>query len=225
MTSNEKKQKYEQLISGGEVLESRLHENLIEHLNAEIVLQTVSSREGAVEWLKSSFLSVRIKKNPSYYKLGNIASTLEKICMHELDLLAHHGFLIDGADGLRATEYGAALAKYYLKFQTVVNLIELKPRAGVADLLDCICRAQELAAAVRFSGDKTVLNNMNKTHGLRFPIAGRIKQVSDKVSLLLQFSYGAIPFPDKVYFSNAAKLCNGLAVHQQISQPLFKGNH
>jgi ATP-dependent DNA helicase HFM1/MER3 len=38
------------------VLNPSLHENLVEHLNAEIVLQTINSVPEASEWLKTSFL-------------------------------------------------------------------------------------------------------------------------------------------------------------------------
>lgn len=41
--------------------------HLIEHMNAEIVLHTISDVGIALEWLKSTFLYVRILKNPSNY--------------------------------------------------------------------------------------------------------------------------------------------------------------
>ena len=44
-----------------------LHKNLIEHLNAEIVLNTITDVSIALEWLKSTFLYIRILKNPTYY--------------------------------------------------------------------------------------------------------------------------------------------------------------
>ena len=44
-----------------------LHHHLIEHLNAEIVLNTITDVSIALEWLKSTFLYIRILKNPMYY--------------------------------------------------------------------------------------------------------------------------------------------------------------
>lgn len=49
MTRASTKAKYESLVSGLEHIESSLHENLIEHLNAEVVLY------------------VRVLKNPQHY--------------------------------------------------------------------------------------------------------------------------------------------------------------
>lgn len=42
---------------------------MIEHLNAEIALNTVTDVSVAIVWLKSTFLYVRIKKNPEYYSI------------------------------------------------------------------------------------------------------------------------------------------------------------
>ena len=45
LTRHSSKAKYEALLSGLEAIESSLHGNLIEHLNAEVVLQTITNGE------------------------------------------------------------------------------------------------------------------------------------------------------------------------------------
>jgi hypothetical protein len=45
MTRASTRGKYESLVGGLEQIESSLHENLIEHLNAEVVLQTITNSE------------------------------------------------------------------------------------------------------------------------------------------------------------------------------------
>jgi ATP-dependent DNA helicase HFM1/MER3 len=50
LTNSDKKQKYLKMVTGGRDLESRLHENLIEHLNAEIVLQSINNSDEAISW-------------------------------------------------------------------------------------------------------------------------------------------------------------------------------
>ena len=44
-----------------------LHQHLIEHLNAEIVLGTISDVSVSLEWLRSTFLYIRVNKNPKHY--------------------------------------------------------------------------------------------------------------------------------------------------------------
>lgn len=44
-----------------------LHHNLIEHLNAEVVLHTITDVSIALEWLRSTFFYIRVKQNPRHY--------------------------------------------------------------------------------------------------------------------------------------------------------------
>lgn len=44
-----------------------LHNHLVEHLNAEIVLQTISDVNMALDWIRSTFLYIRALKNPTHY--------------------------------------------------------------------------------------------------------------------------------------------------------------
>ena len=44
-----------------------LHRNLIEHLNAEIVLHTITDVTIALDWLHSTFFYIRVKQNPEHY--------------------------------------------------------------------------------------------------------------------------------------------------------------
>lgn len=62
MTKHSSKGRYETLVHGLEQIESSLHTNLIEHLNAEIVLQTITNSKLIEEtWcLINSFGSTRM---------------------------------------------------------------------------------------------------------------------------------------------------------------------
>lgn len=53
--------RYQSLASGAEVLESQLLESVAEHLNAEIVLRTVTDVSLAIAWLRSTFMHVRVR--------------------------------------------------------------------------------------------------------------------------------------------------------------------
>lgn len=44
-----------------------MKDNLIEHLNAEIALNTVTDIPIALEWLKSTFFYVRVQRSPETY--------------------------------------------------------------------------------------------------------------------------------------------------------------
>ncbi|XP_009638929.1 probable ATP-dependent DNA helicase HFM1, partial [Egretta garzetta] len=67
MTRWSTREKYIQMLNGADIIESSLHRHLVEHLNAEIVLHTVTDVTVALEWIRSTFLYIRALKNPTHY--------------------------------------------------------------------------------------------------------------------------------------------------------------
>ena len=96
MTKNQTRHRYESLSKGLALIESSLHKNLIEHLNAEIVLQTITNISEALEWLKSTYLYVRVTKDPKHYgvptglsgRAADILKYLQDLCMESLNMLS-----------------------------------------------------------------------------------------------------------------------------------------
>lgn len=140
LTRKEKAPRYEKMVSGEEVLESCLHQNLIEHLNAEISLGTVDNLESAKQWLASTFLYVRLGKNPSHYRFregvddnfdGNL---LEQLCRKDITLL-QDAELIKQEARLVSTEFGQAMARYYVTFDTMKSFIGLPPKAKMSEIV------------------------------------------------------------------------------------------
>lgn len=142
LTRQEKVPRYEKMVSGEAVLESCLHQNLIEHLNAEVGLGSVYNLETAKQWLSSTFLNVRLKKNPSYYQFregveGAEATEddlLEQLCEKDIALLQDAGLVSHGAR-LNPTEFGKAMARYYISFETMKSFIGLPPKAKTSEIV------------------------------------------------------------------------------------------
>ncbi|AQK53643.1 DExH-box ATP-dependent RNA helicase DExH17 [Zea mays] len=99
MTRKETVHLYENLLNGCEMVESQLLSCAVEHLNAEIVQLTVSDIILAVEWIKCSYLYIRIRKNPENYgvKRGTPQDLLEKqiqdICVDKIHELVEYGLI------------------------------------------------------------------------------------------------------------------------------------
>ena len=53
--------RYQMLSAGAEPVESQLQASLVEYLNAELVLRTVTDVTQAVQWLKTTFFAVRVR--------------------------------------------------------------------------------------------------------------------------------------------------------------------
>ncbi|KAJ5482973.1 ATP-dependent DNA helicase MER3 [Penicillium diatomitis] len=138
LTRKDRVAHYERLISGSESLESCLHLNLIEHLNAEIGLGIVSDILTAIKWLSSTFLFVRLRRNPGHYKLQNGNSQddkealLKQICEKDLELLRQSG-LVDTKKTC-TTAYGDAMARYYVRFETMKKIVSLKTKSDIHDI-------------------------------------------------------------------------------------------
>ena len=140
ITKQEKVKKYEQLVTGGELLESCLHLNLIDHLNAEIGLGTVYDLNTAKEWLAGTFLCVRLRQNPEHYKLGedtassDLEKRIESICQRDVELLENANLVLSKTK-IKATELGLIMARYYVQFRTMETLLALGPRSKISDIV------------------------------------------------------------------------------------------
>ena len=140
ITKQEKVKKYQKLFSGDELLESCLHLNLIDHLNAEIGLGTISDIHTAKRWLAGTFLYVRLGKNPDHYRIDgdamerDLEDRLEHICTRDLRLLEATR-LITSNIKLKATEFGDAMARYYVNFGTMRVLLGLGRQSKVSDIV------------------------------------------------------------------------------------------
>lgn len=133
---------YQKMVSGQEILESCLHQNLVEHLNAEIALGSIYDLASAKRWLRGSFLFVRIRQNPDNYKLDDNINqdaetsddVVERISEKDVRLLQENGLVSPGTR-FRATELGDAMARYCVKFDTMKMILSLPPKAKVSEIV------------------------------------------------------------------------------------------
>ncbi|KAL8917100.1 MAG: hypothetical protein Q9208_008139 [Pyrenodesmia sp. 3 TL-2023] len=180
ITRQDKLQKYEKMVSGQELLESSLHLNLIEHLNAEIGLGTIYDVHTAKRWLAGTFLYVRLGHNPAHYKLDgdaanlNLDDRIERICQRDIDLLLEAQLGTRAGDRIKCTEFGDAMARYYVKFETMKGLLSLEPRSKMSDILSVLVGAEEFRD-VRFkAAEKKLLKDINGANGIKYPIKSEL---------------------------------------------------
>ncbi|OJD40841.1 dead deah box dna helicase [Diplodia corticola] len=201
ITKNEKVRRYELMVSGKEILESRLHLNLIEHLNAEIGLRTIWDLQSAKKWLRGTFLYVRLQQNPTHYEIeGDVPGStlderLENICVRGLELLACSD-LTEGDAKIRLTEYGEIMARYAVRHDTMQYFIALEPQAKLSEILSAICSASEFRE-VRFrQTEKRFYKILNSSPGIKFPILVNLDLIPHKISLIIQAVLGGVDMPN-----------------------------
>ncbi|OAL22111.1 hypothetical protein AYO22_07471 [Fonsecaea multimorphosa] len=201
LTRKDKVAHYQKMVSGEEMLESCLHQNLIEHLNAEIVLGTVRDVATAKQWLESTFFYVRLKKNPSYYQFreGVEETTedelLERLCKKDVGSLLDAG-LVEHKSRLTSTAFGEAMARYYVRFDTMKSFIQLPPKARTSEILSALAQAREFREVRMLAGEKSFYKEINKAPEIKFPIKVDVALPCHKISLLIQAELGSVPLPD-----------------------------
>jgi len=164
-----------------ETIESRLHENIGEYLNAEIANRTIRDIPGALDWLKSTFLYIRALKNPTHYQIpaATLASTVEMdewlrthMLLSHANKLVKNGMVYTDEEEytLSPSQSGIIMAEHYIRLSTMSAICKLKPSAGMEDLVWVIANSDELSPTIVRRNEKKVLNAINKSGLLRFTV-------------------------------------------------------
>ncbi|KFM00688.1 putative ATP-dependent DNA helicase HFM1, partial [Aptenodytes forsteri] len=195
MTRWSTREKYIQMLNSADIIESSLHRHLVEHLNAEIVLHTVTDVTVALEWIRSTFLYIRALKNPAHYgfssalhKIG-IEAKLQELCLKNLNDLSSFDLIrMDEANNFKPTETGRLMAWYYIAFDTVKQFFTIKGTETLNELVIQLFK-ENLHIKVTLNKDKEKLT-------IRFPMEGKIKTREMKINCLIQAQLGCIPIQD-----------------------------
>ncbi|XP_018415798.1 PREDICTED: probable ATP-dependent DNA helicase HFM1 [Nanorana parkeri] len=216
MTRSCTKEKYIQMLDGADTIESSLHRHLVEHLNAEITLHTITDVNIALEWIRSTFLYIRTLKNPSHYgfqrgldKVG-IEAELQELCLKNLNELSSVGLIeMDEDVNFKPTETGKLLASYYIAFDTAKLFYSIHGKETLSEMVTIISLCKEFSDIQLRTSEKKLLNTMNKDKNritIRFPLEGKIKSREMKVNCLLQAQLGCIPVQEFSLTQDMAKI-------------------
>ncbi|CAK8676681.1 unnamed protein product [Clavelina lepadiformis] len=227
MTRNQSRNLYHNIVNGSQKIESSMHKHLIEHLNAEIVLTTIRDVTIALEWIRSTFLYIRILKNPTHYGYPKGLSRedgekrLYELCMHNLNSLAAENLTSINNDlVITSTEPGRLMARYCIAFDTIKKFSSVTGTESLQELITILSGRQEFQEVNLRMNERTTLNKMNKDKNritIRYPMNGRIKTTQMKVSCLMQATLGCISIQDFTLtqdvtkiFRNAVRVCRCL---------------
>ncbi|XP_068878907.1 probable ATP-dependent DNA helicase HFM1 isoform X3 [Aphelocoma coerulescens] len=228
MTRCSTRERYIKMLNGADIIESSLHRHLVEHLNAEIVLHTVTDVSVALEWIRSTFLYIRALKNPTHYgfssgldKVG-IEAKLQELCLKNLNDLSSFDLIrMDEANNFKPTETGRLMAWYYIAFDTVKQFFTIKGTETLNELITMISNCTEFVDVKLRTNEKKILNTLNKDKDkitIRFPMEGKIKTREMKVNCLIQAQLGCIPIQDFTLTQDTGRIFrNGLRVTRWLS--------
>lgn len=132
---------------------------LSDHLNAEIVAATITTKQEAMDYLTWTYFFRRLLVNPSYYELESLENTpvnkyLSFLIQRSLTELENSYCVTVADDGqLQSSELGRIASYYYLSHLTVKMFKEtLSNDVELELLLDIVSQSQEFEGNCLFYG-------------------------------------------------------------------------
>ena len=153
-TTQDKLQHYLSAVTAQVPIESRFSARLVDNLNAEIALGTVTTVAEAVTWLGYSYLFVRMKKNPRAYGIDEMEALDDRVLagrrrhlIIEAARTLHRSQMIifnERTDELRSKDVGRIASQYYVQQSSIEIFNEMmRPQSSEADVLKIISMSGE----------------------------------------------------------------------------------
>jgi len=78
-----------------------------------------------------------MKKNPQHYKINvhEVESKLEQVIEEQIRLLQEYTLIETVHTRFRCSELGSAMARYYIKFETMKKIIEIPEKAKTSEIV------------------------------------------------------------------------------------------
>ena len=153
-TTQDKLAHYLTAVTSQVPIESRFSKHIVDNLNAEIALGTVTSVPEAVQWLGYSYLFVRMQRNPLTYGIDwaeirddpTLVQRRRLLIIQAARTLQQSQMIIfnETTEELRSKDVGRIASQYYI-LQTSIQIFNnlMKPQATEADVLTMIASSGE----------------------------------------------------------------------------------
>ena len=179
-------------------IESRFSSKLVDNLNAEIALGTVTSISEAVQWIGYSYLIVRMRRNPMAYGIDwqeyaedpSLVQRRRQLAVQAARTLRKSQMIIfnETTEELRSKDVGRIASQYYIQ-QTSVEIFNtmMRPQATEADILKMIAMSGEFDnIQSRDSESKELVKMRDNENVVPCAVDGTIDTPQAKTNILLQ---------------------------------------
>ncbi|KAJ5771096.1 uncharacterized protein N7511_003147 [Penicillium nucicola] len=226
-TTHDKLNHYLSAVTAQQPIESRFSSRLVDNLNAEISLGTVTSVPEAVQWLGYSYLFVRMKREPRNYGIEYaelrddpmLVQRRRQLIVQAAQVLQKSQMIIfnDKTEDLKAKDVGRIASQYYV-LQTSVEIFNemMRPRSGEADVLKMISMSGEFDNIQSRDSESKELQRL-RDEVAQTEVAGGNDTPHAKTNLLLQAYISRAKIEDFALASdtgyvaqNAARICRAL---------------
>ena len=226
-TTHDRLDHYLSAVTQQQPIESKFSRKLVDNLNAEIGLGTVTSIHEAVQWLGYSYLFVRMQRNPLTYGIDwaesrddpQLVQRRRKLVIDAARILQQSQMIIfnEITEELRAKDVGRIASQYYV-LQTSIEIFNtmMSPMATEADVLKMISMSGEFDNIQSRDNEANELTRL-KDESTHCDVAGGIDVASAKTNILLQSYISRARLEDFALVSdsayvaqNAARICRAL---------------
>ncbi|KAJ5985606.1 hypothetical protein N7522_012802 [Penicillium canescens] len=226
-TTHDKLNHYLSAVTAQQPIESRFSSRLVDNLNAEISLGTVTSVPEAVQWLGYSYLFVRMKREPRNYGIEYaelrddpmLVQRRRQLIIQAAQVLQKSQMIIfnEKTEDLKAKDVGRIASQYYV-LQSSVEIFNdmMRPRSGEADVLKMISMSGEFDNIQSRDSESKELQRL-RDEVAQTEVAGGNDTPHAKTNLLLQSYISRAKIEDFALASdtgyvaqNAARICRAL---------------
>ncbi|KAK2737824.1 hypothetical protein FQN57_007382 [Myotisia sp. PD_48] len=226
-TTHNKLQHYISAITSQEPIESRFSRKLVDNLNAEVSLGTVTSITEGVQWLGYSYLFVRMRRNPYAYGIDwseirddpQLVQRRRELIINAARVLQRSQMVIynEKTEELRAKDVGRIASQYYV-LQTSVEIFNsmMNPNGSDADVMKMISMSGEFDNIQSRDNEFKELDRL-RLEGLRTEVEGTNDTAHAKTNILLQSYISRARIDDFALMSdsgyvaqNSARICRSL---------------
>lgn len=226
-TTSDRLEHYVSLITQQHPIESRLGAKLVDNLNAEISLGTVTNVEEAIQWLGYTYMFVRMRKNPFTYgidweEIANDPQLYERRKkmivaaarrLHSLKMIVFD----ETSMHFIAKDLGRISSDFYLLNESVEIFNQMcNPRATEADVLSMISMSSEFDG-IKFREEESTELKKLSDNAVQCQVAGGLDTSQGKTNVLLQAYISQSRIQDSALSSdanyvaqNSVRICRAL---------------
>ena len=199
ITTHDAMQRYLNKLVLATPIESNFIKQLADHLNAEVVGGTVTNILEAIEWLRYTYLHVRMCKNPVAYGISaaqhesdpTLRQRSRELAIEASKLLDERQMVRFSPDSgnIAVTSLGRVASHFYIRNQSIATFNEMLERKRTsptdADLLHVMCCADEFEN-IRVRNEE--LDEIDKLKKEYCPLdcLAPVEEFSGKANVLLQ---------------------------------------
>jgi antiviral helicase SLH1 len=228
-TTHDKLQHYLTAVTQQQPIESNFSKKMVDNLNAEISLGTVTSVAEGVQWLGYSYLFVRMQRNPLTYGIDwaeirddpKLVQRRQKLIIDAARVLQQSQMIIfnETTEELRAKDVGRIASQFYV-LQSSVDIFNkmMRSRATEADALKMISMSGEFGHIQSRDSEEKELIKLNVEETVPCEVEGGIGTPEAKTNILLQSYISRARLDDYTLVSDAAYVAQNSA---RICRALF----